>query len=290
MDNRLTLGTVHIVEWLRPGDGRPGEDLFGEIQPLGLVSEPKMPCRFWRVATREEFVRLIPKFEEEFRDTRRVPVLHIETHGDANGIGPSADDGINWPDFMELLIPLNRLTGLNLVVLLAACEGFWGIQMLQPARQAAAFRGLIAPNRKLTTGEMSNACLAFYRAVFQRRDGDAALSAMNDAVDPNRATFWISSPEEAFRIVFKSYLEKRCTPESIEERVNEVVKGVLERRRAKGLHGLFKQEIAALREKKRQQLSDHRARFEQMHREFFFIEEFPENAQRFDLTFEDVTR
>ena len=288
MDNRLTLGTVYIIEWLRPGDGRPGEELFGEIEPLGLVSEPEMPCRFWKVSTREEFVRLIPIIEEEFKSTRRIPLLHVETHGDANGIGPSAQDGINWPDFMELLIPLNKLTGLNLVVLLAACEGFWGIQMLQPAREAAAFRGLIGPNRQLSTPDMSRACLAFYRTVFEQRDGDAALKAMNDALDPARPTFWISSPEEAFRIVFKNYLQEKCTPDAIEQRVDKVIEGIRERRRAEGAHGLYKWEIAALREKTHQRLADHRSRFEQMYRDFFFINEFPENAQRFDLKFEDI--
>jgi len=27
----LTLGIVHIVEWLRPGDAKTGWDLFGEL-------------------------------------------------------------------------------------------------------------------------------------------------------------------------------------------------------------------------------------------------------------------
>jgi hypothetical protein len=287
MDNRLTLGTVHFVEWLRPGDGRPGEDLFGEVEPLGLMSNPKMPCRFWRIGTREEFVRLIPKVEDEFRDTSRVPVLHIETHGDGNGIGISDRDRVEWPEFMELLIPLNRLTGLNLVVILAACEGFWGIQMLQPAREAAAFRGLIGPNRRMTSAELSRGCLAFYRAVFDQRDGDVALKAMNDAVDPNRPTFRIVSAEAAFKTVFRHYIEI-STPEAIEGRVDKVMQGIREQRRAEGSPGMYKTEIIALREGMRQRLSDHRARFEQMHRDFFFIEQFPENAQRFDLKFEEV--
>ena len=41
-----------------------------------------------------------------------------------NGIG--ADEGIDWPELMELFISLNRLTHLNLVAILAACERFWG--------------------------------------------------------------------------------------------------------------------------------------------------------------------
>ena len=42
---------------------------------------------------------------------------------------------------MERLIPLNHMTRLNLVVILGACKGFWGLQMLQPGRGASAFQG-----------------------------------------------------------------------------------------------------------------------------------------------------
>ena len=46
MDNRLTLGVVHIVEWLRPGDAKTGRELFGEIEPMGIVSSQKFRSVF----------------------------------------------------------------------------------------------------------------------------------------------------------------------------------------------------------------------------------------------------
>jgi hypothetical protein len=54
MDNRLTLGIVHIVEWLRRGDSKTGWKLF-ELEPIGIASKPEVPVRFWRVSTRQEF-------------------------------------------------------------------------------------------------------------------------------------------------------------------------------------------------------------------------------------------
>jgi len=143
MDNNLRLGVVHIVEWLRASDViRTGWDLFNELGPLGIVSKPPVPVDFHRVETRSEFLRLLQQFEAQYRQNRRTPVLRMETHGGKDGIG--GDDGIEWAERMEALIPLNRLTGVNLVVVLAACEGFYGVQMLQPDRRAAAFKGTIA--------------------------------------------------------------------------------------------------------------------------------------------------
>jgi hypothetical protein len=103
---------------------------------------------------RNGLVTLLRQFEQEYQQTGRAPVLHIETHGDEHGIGTG--EGIDWPDLMEEMIPLNRLTRLNLVVILAACEGFFGVQMLQPDRRAAAFRGLIGPRRSVTAGELAD--------------------------------------------------------------------------------------------------------------------------------------
>lgn len=288
MDDRLTLGIVHIIEWLRADDAKTGWELFGEIEPIGIVSMPEVPVRFWRVSTRQQFLDLFQQLEQIFRDSGRVPVLHIETHGDANGIGVSADEWIEWSDLTEILIPFNRLTHLNLVVILAACEGFWGVQMLQPARLAAAFRGLIGPNRTVSAGEMSAACLAFYRTALGQMKGNSAIKAMNDAVDATKETFRPVSAEAAFKVVFKNFLEKFGTPEMIEERLDRTIANVVARRHAEGLPDMLTKDVERLRKLTRERLSDHRAAFEEMRREFFYIGTYPENDQRFDIKFEDV--
>jgi len=105
--------------------------------------------------------------------------------------------------------------------------------MLQPDRRAAAFRGLIGPNRRIKAQEMADGCMAFYRTVFNKLNGDDALKAMNDALN---------------------------------------------------------REIERDREIARRYLSDQRARFEEMRREFFFIDLYPENSSRFDFTFEECQR
>ena len=67
---------------------------------------------------------------------------------------------------MEEFIPLNRMSGLHLIVVLAACEGIWGMKMLQPARGAAAFRALIGPEHEILPEQLAKGCQAFYRGLF----------------------------------------------------------------------------------------------------------------------------
>jgi hypothetical protein len=285
MDNTLKLGVVHIIEWLRSSDViRTGWELFNEVEPLGIVSRPPVPVTFHRVETRAQLLGLLKTFEEDCRETRRAPVLQIETHGNKDGIG--GDDGIEWPELMEALIPLNRVTGVNLAVVLAACEGFYGVQMLQPNRRAAAFRGLLAPYVEVRTEPMQHACLAFYRTLFARLDGNAAVTAMNQAISPNQKTFELISAEDAFKAVNRSHFKEHCTPEALTRRRDRLMSRVARRHRARtGLDAgvqLAKQWF----DQATADLLDQRGLFERLRREYFFVNTFPGNDARFDVTFD----
>jgi hypothetical protein len=71
---------------------------------------------------------------------------------------------------------------MKLFINLAACFGVFGTTMLRPDFGPAPFRGLIGPRRKLDEQEVLASCRAFYRTIFDQKDGNAALKAMNDAM------------------------------------------------------------------------------------------------------------
>ena len=72
MDNRLTLGKVHIVEWLNPGDDDTGRKLFADLRPLGLAANPQVEVDFHEIATAGELLGLLLFFTEEYRRERRT--------------------------------------------------------------------------------------------------------------------------------------------------------------------------------------------------------------------------
>jgi hypothetical protein len=166
MDAKLYFGKVHIVEWLRPGDRPTGAELLDELEPLGIVSKPQVLTQLHRIATRADFLGVLREIEDDFRATARLPVLHIETHGDYDGIGLSDAEGFTFNELMEELIPLNTLTGLRLIVVMSACLGMWAVKMLQPVNRAACL-AVIGPNRKLDDHELARGLQTFYRTMFQ---------------------------------------------------------------------------------------------------------------------------
>jgi hypothetical protein len=149
---------------------KTGRDLFEEVEPMGIASMPAVGAQYWQVWTRAEFLATLREIENEFRVTGMLPLLHIETHGSVGGIGVSEQDGITFAELMEQFIPLNRMSGLHLIVVLAACEGIWGMKMLQPARRAAAFRALIGPEHEIFPEQLAKGYQTFYRGLFSRAD------------------------------------------------------------------------------------------------------------------------
>jgi hypothetical protein len=60
--------------------------------------------------------------------------------------------------------------------------------MFQPSSRAGLL-ALIGPNRDMEPDELMSAFGAFYGAMFRTGNGNAAYTAMNDAVHPTKPTF-----------------------------------------------------------------------------------------------------
>ena len=86
MDNQMSVGVVHIVEWLNAGDAKTGAALFDELEPMGIVSKSPVAAYFHGIDTRDAFVALLRQFEREFQENRRTPIVHIDTHGNEQGM------------------------------------------------------------------------------------------------------------------------------------------------------------------------------------------------------------
>jgi hypothetical protein len=286
MDNRLVLGKVHIVEWLNEDDRRTGREVSEEIEPLGKASDPPVEGVYHPIAMAGELLGLLHALGEEYRREGRKPLLHLETHGTKDGI-EARGEAIGWRDFAGKLVPLNRLTRLNLVVVLAACEGFYGTAMLRPNFGQAPFRGLIGPNREVSDRELLQGSIAFYGTIFRRLDGDRAIRAMNDIVDPVHETFWHISAETVFMIAYRNYLEIQGSPEAIASRADGLAQRVAARIEAQCGAPVAPEEVEALRRQAQTLVRNHDAHFAVERRRFFYIDEFPENDRRFDFTLDD---
>jgi hypothetical protein len=287
MAHQLVFGKIHIIEWLwssHPDTGKPdrrtGRALYDELR--AMIAEARSPLQviLHRVGSRNAFLKRLKRIEQDFANSKRIPLLHIETHGDSDGIG-LGEDGVDWPQFMEALTPLNLATGCWLSVFLSACEGVQGTEMAQVMRRAPYY-AILGPKRDVYPSEVLRGLRAFYRKVIVDADGLKAMDYLNATIDPDVDTFQIFNCEQLLRTIWRWYLDGK----TVDEIMGPVFEEMLAQRHAE--KPMTDAQVAELREFVDRYVRDYRPRFEESRRHFFMIDRFPVNDARFNLVLREI--
>ena len=277
-DHRLYFGSVQIIESLRPDDYRTGRRLYEDLEPLGIAAQPSISTQFTQVETKAEFLDLLKSIGENSKRTGHSPIIQIEVHGSDQGIQVASGECLSWFEFKDELTAINEASRLNLLVLLAACDGAHLLNIIQPTDRAPVC-ALIGPNRAVSPGELLSG-ITFYKTLFESNDAAIAWRAMNKAVSSEKRTFSVFTAEFTLCYVIHHYLKFQCSEEALLSRENKAVSKVAR-------DGMAEPQLAQFRKSVRIHIRDHRARFEEIRSRFFFYDLYPENATRFDLTFEE---
>ena len=172
-----------------------------------MIAEANSPMQviLHRIGSQHAFLKRLKRIEEDFATSKRIPLLHIETHGDQEGIG-LGDDGLEWQELMNALTPLNLATGCWLPVFLVACEGVRGTRMAQVMRRAP-FYAIMGPKGDVYPGDVLRGLRAFYRKVIVDAEGQKAMTFLNAKIDLDEETFQIFNCEQLFRNIWSWYLD-----------------------------------------------------------------------------------
>ena len=107
-------------------------------------------------------------------------------------------------------------------------------------------------------------------------------------VDAEEESFWNESAELGFKLAFQGYLvHGEGSPEGATVRADAFAIRRAARVAVQRGAPVPVEEVAQWREQTRAFLLNHEARFDLEWRKFFYIDEFPENAARFDFTIDD---
>lgn len=289
MDATIYFGKIYIIEWLDSDDAKTGRELHEMLGDLLPRLAPQVKLAFKQVETRDEFLAYLRSIRDDFRTTRLLPLLHVETHGSLDGIGPEGQAALPWEELMPELIALNRLTQLRLFFVLAACEGIWGMKMLQPTDRAAVL-ALLGPNERLSAGKLADACKLFYRTMFEKRSGGAAFKAMNDSIDAAKPAFSMVNAEMLFKMIWQNFLKERTSPEELDARVQHIVIQNMIAFRDEHGFPMPSDVLEEVRRRVRRHVDAHQEHFAEFREHYFFIDTFPENDERFPITFENLQK
>jgi hypothetical protein len=276
---RIGFNRIEIIESVSEGDGwagRTGHRLFEIIQPLGLASAPSVDVRYASVRTKAEFFTRLDRIVRDARTNGRKPVLHIEAHGDRDGLTVGSGDLVPWPELRNHFTELNQMTRVELIVFLSACDGAQLIRLLQP-HDRTPFRLLIGPRRIMKAGELEDGCTAFYRTMFRTADCIDAVDAMNAAIPAGDEPFRMCRAEAAFLQIMAHCFAENRTPAGLDERLDRMMKKLRAQHPELGV-----EQLAQTRCVYATQLMDFRWQHQLILNRFFFLDEFPDDADQYE--------
>lgn len=269
---------IWIIQSLPEGKWSTGRHLATALRAIPDVEEHVL---LETPVTAGHFLGVLQEIDRQLKDTGRIPLLHIEAHGDEEGLELTSGEHIPWSDLTEIFTSINVACRNNLLVVLAACFGNRLVTINSPVERCPMW-GCIGPTGEIPAGDLHDSFQAFYRYFLETVDLRGAVDTLNRMAEGMPWRFSLV-PAEAFLFqAFRAYVQQQGSDEKIAERLGYVVGELEKSHPEKGQVPLWmRSEIEA-------KLRDHEKYFEQFKTHFLMEDLDPANKGRFSITFADV--
>lgn len=269
---------IAVLQSLPPGEIQTGKRLCEDVEILNLFHERGLNISFHDVVTKPQFFACLAALQLEATQGK-WPLLHIECHGanDKTGIILADSSFLGWEELKPYLTSLNMATQCNLMIVLATCYGGYLAQIMLPTDRAPCW-GMIGPTDKVFPHELLSSYVSFYTELLASLDGDNSLNALMHS-PLKTGGYYFTTAGGFFKRAYANYFLNYCTPSELEKRA----KGMS--RKLKNAPSTVRASKGALKRllKKTEQQS-----FDKFSQQFFMIDLFPENKERFPISLEDV--
>lgn len=192
---------IWLVEWLSPEDQHTGGQLHQWMHEYCAIKSEYFVC-----SCKKELITTIEQ-ATFLACNNTIPLLHIEAHGDENGLeGPNGVGYLETLTWDELTVPLQQLnlhTRCNLVVFIAACTGFAGINVFFKGSLAPAV-ALVGPVAPISPSDLLQGAKEFYRRL---RDIRPKLDTMVDSASKEVGTI-VFELEPFVVLAFEAFAER----------------------------------------------------------------------------------
>lgn len=146
--------------------------------------------------------------------------------------------------------------------------------------------GLMGPTKAVTAGHVEISFQVFYKTLFKSLSALKAIKALNETVTRNE--YLITSVEQFFYAVWRSYKKDMCSEEMIKKRATSMhQKAIYNKALSNNLVNIpsieqFRQLICNRKEE--------RYLFEKYRDTFFMIDLYPTHRNRFPVTYEEAEK
>jgi hypothetical protein len=280
IDSTTLFNKLWVLESLAAGELKTGRSLVEGPLATAAANHIELKIEYRIPSSKKEFLEVLDLVREEAAKGEG-PMLHFECHGSEGGLELENGEFVQWQDLRDRLIAINRACRTHLIIAVAACDGAHLINVAA-VLDRAPFWAIIATEGVISAGALERDFGNFYRELFSSMNGDAAIGALNQGLTDEKRRFKFISSAGLFARAYRKYHERYCVGRARQERVEELVTQKMAQSADKELV------IGEVRKKIKQELANHDKHFDQLKRRFFFIDEFPENEERYCFTREEI--
>ena len=264
---------ILVVDSIPTGEINTAKRLFEDLKTYASAYSPSPAVRYLRVESGDELIQCVLKCRKDADKHDIIPMLHIECHGDEDGLQFADGSLADWEELKLPITELNVATRLNLMIAVAACTGGTLAKVVRMSDRAP-FWGLIGPTQTLTAGELEKAYSALYLTLLSTKSPAKAVEAMDAATKPG--LFWRTTSQGLFEKVWAGYKKEYCSAEALEVRA---------KRMRERLEQLSDKSLPTTDEFKSRLVNHEPKAFERFRATFFMCDLFPEHSGRFPVEY-----
>ena len=264
---------ILVVDSIPAGELNTAKRLFEDVKTHANAYAPSPAVHYLRVESGDEFIQCIRECRKRADEQDIIPMLHVECHGDEDGLQFADGSLVDWDELKLPITDLNVATRLNLMIAVAACTGGALAKVIRMSDRAP-FWGLIGPTKTLTAGELEKAFSALYLTMLSTKSPAKAVAAMDAATAPG--AFWRTTAQGLFEKVWARYKNEYCNPEVFEARAQRMRKRLLE---------LSPTTLVTMEQIKSQLVNHEPKAFDRYRNSFFMCDLVAEHSERFSVQY-----
>lgn len=219
--NKNIVNGIVILDAIPDGELNTARRLKEDLQDLAYTLSKTLEVRYIRLNSYSDLENGIFKLLKEVKESGLVPWLHLEGHGSPDEAGFQLGNGHNcsWEQLKELVTPLNIITDLNTLLILATCYGGTFVKTISTTDRAPV-SGLIGPKHEVKVGEVEKGFIALYKTFFETGSLKNALVALQETAP--EGLYYRTTAERFFYEVWCSYKQVQCTKAELEKRARRM--------------------------------------------------------------------
>jgi hypothetical protein len=266
------VGQIWVIESL--AERHTGIAIRNHLLDLFIPLERAPAVVYRDVGGSEELFAALAELRADVERTGRYPILDIECHGNRAGLGLRDGSLVTWVELKPYLQAINLVSRFNLVVLMSCCSGAWYASE-ERLEEPASFLAYLGPITPVDDLPMQRATMAFFTRLFAERDVSAAIQALH-AAEPTFPIVY-ETAIGVFRDVGVGYIRSHSTPDGIRERAQRQ----RDRLAVQGRVLSLEEAVALVK------YAEPEA-FKRFVRSYFALDQFPENAARFPIDYQEL--